>query len=72
MREALNRGEFDFFDLHLSQLAQEILYGFLGTINVAIVEAADVTENGEIVPTTGVGITPTICRLADIRDRGAE
>ena len=66
MREALNRGEFDFFDLHLSQLAQEIRYGFIGTINVAIVEAADVTENGEIVPTTGVGITPTICRLADI------
>lgn len=66
MREALNRGEFDFFDLHLSQLAQEIRYGFLGKINVAVVEAADVTEGGEIVPTTGVGITPTICRMADI------
>lgn len=66
MREALNRGEFDFFDLHLSQLAQEIRYGFLGKINIAVVEACEVTENGEIVPTTGVGITPTICRLADI------
>ena len=66
MRVALNNGEFDFFDLHLSQLAQEIRYGFLGKINVAIIEACDVTESGEIVPTTGVGITPTICRLADI------
>ena len=66
MRLALNKGEFDFFDLHLSQLAQEIRYGFLGEINVAIVEACEVTENGEIVPTTGVGITPTICRMADI------
>ncbi|MFA6752268.1 MAG: acetyl-CoA hydrolase, partial [Fermentimonas sp.] len=66
MRAALNNGEFDFFDLHLSQLAQEIRYGFLGKINVAVVEACDVTESGEIVPTTGVGITPTICRLADI------
>lgn len=66
MRIALNNGEFDYFDLHLSQLAQEIRYGFLGKINVAIVEACDVTENGEIVPTSGVGITPTICRLADI------
>ena len=66
MRAALNRGEFDFFDLHLSQLAQEIRYGFLGKINVAIIEACEVTERGEIVPTTGVGITPTICRLADI------
>ncbi len=66
MRVALNNGEFDFFDLHLSQLAQEIRYGFLGKINVAVVEACDVTDRGEIVPTTGVGITPTICRLADI------
>ncbi|MFA6643025.1 MAG: succinate CoA transferase [Bacteroidales bacterium] len=66
MRVALNNGEFDFFDLHLSQLAQEIRYGLLGKINVAVVEACDVTESGEIVPTTGVGITPTICRLADI------
>jgi len=66
MRTALNRNEFDFFDLHLSQLAQEIRYGFLGKINVAIVEACEVTEKGEIVPTTGVGITPTICRMADI------
>ena len=66
MRIALNNGEFDYFDLHLSQLAQEIRYGFLGKINVAIIEACDVTESGEIVPTSGVGITPTICRLADI------
>ena len=66
MRIALNNGDFDYFDLHLSQLAQEIRYGFLGKINVAIIEACDVTESGEIVPTSGVGITPTICRLADI------
>ncbi|MGI6074043.1 MAG: succinate CoA transferase [Fermentimonas sp.] len=66
MRAALNNGELDYFDLHLSQLAQEIRYGFLGKINVAIVEACDVTETGEIVPTSGVGILPTICRLADI------
>ncbi|HHX32452.1 MAG TPA: succinate CoA transferase [Bacteroidales bacterium] len=66
MRIALNNGEFDYFDLHLSQIAQEIRYGFLGKINVAIIEACDVTETGEIVPTSGVGITPTICRLADI------
>lgn len=66
MRRALNRCEFDYFDLHLSQVAQEIRWGFLGKIDVAIVEACDVTESGEIIPTTGVGITPTICRLADI------
>ena len=30
---------------------------------MAIIEASDVTDDGEIVP-TAVGITPTICRLA--------
>ena len=65
LRNLINSGETDYFDMHLSLLAQEIRYGFLGKINVAIIEAAEVTEDGEIVPTTGVGITPTICRLAD-------
>lgn len=64
MREAINKAEFSFFDLHLSQLAQEIRYGFFGDVDVAIVEACQVTASGEIVPTTGVGIMPTICRLA--------
>lgn len=69
MRNAINNTEHEpvtYFDMHLSQLAQEIRYGFLGGVDVAVVEACDVTENGEIVPTTGVGITPTICRLAKV------
>lgn len=65
MRNAINSGEAPYFDMHLSMLAQEMRYGFLGPVNVAIVEAADVTEDGEIVPTSGVGILPTICRMAD-------
>ena len=65
MRAGINASENPYFDMHLSMLAQELRYGFLGKINVAIVEAADVTEDGEIVPTSGVGILPTICRLAD-------
>lgn len=66
MRAAINSGEVNYFDMHLSILAQEIRYGYFGKINVAIIEACDVSENGEIVPTCGVGITPTIARLADI------
>ncbi|MFC4666627.1 acetyl-CoA hydrolase/transferase family protein [Falsiporphyromonas endometrii] len=65
LRKLINDREVQYFDLHLSMLAQELRYGFYGPINVAIIEAADVTEDGEIVPTTGVGILPTVCRLAD-------
>lgn len=64
LRNAINKEEVKYFDLHLSQLAQEIRYGFLGPVDVAVIEACDVTEDGEIVPTCGVGITPTVCRLA--------
>jgi len=66
LRDAINSGEVAYYDLHLSQLAQEIRYGFLGNVDVAVVEACEVTENGQIVPTTGVGILPTICRMAKI------
>lgn len=65
LRAGINSGEHPYFDMHLSMEAQELRYGFLGPVNVAIVEAADVTEDGQIVPTSGVGILPTICRLAD-------
>lgn len=66
LRNAINTGEVQYFDLHLSTLAQDLRYGFFGPVDVAIIEASDVTEDGKIVPTCGVGITPTIARLAKI------
>lgn len=65
MRNALNNGGVDYFDMHLSHLPQELRYGFMPKPKFAIIEACDITEDGEIVPTSGVGIAPTICRLAD-------
>ena len=65
MRTLLNAHGAEYFDMHLSELAQSLRYGFLGRVDVAIVEAVNVTEDGEIVPAEGVGILPTICRLAD-------
>ncbi|KAA6310650.1 Propionyl-CoA:succinate CoA transferase, partial [termite gut metagenome] len=64
-RNAVNNGEIAYNDIHLSQMAQEIRYGFMGKVNVAIVEACELTEDGKIYLTAGSGITPTICRLAD-------
>ncbi len=65
MRASLNSHDAQYFDMHLSELAQNLRYGFLGKINAVIVEAADVTEDGEIILTAGVGIAPTLCQLAD-------
>jgi len=64
LQKLLNTGETDYFDMHLSQLPQEMRYGFFGDIDVAIIEAADVNEKGEVVLTSSVGISPTAARLA--------
>jgi len=66
LRATLNTHNAQYFDYHLSQLAQDMRYGFLGKVNVAVIEAADVSEDGEIVLTSAVGISPTVCQLADI------
>ncbi len=65
LRTRINAQEAHYFDMHLSHEAQELRYGFLPKPKFAIVEACDLTADGEIVPTSGVGILPTICRLAD-------
>ncbi|BEG99987.1 acetyl-CoA hydrolase/transferase family protein [Bacteroides sedimenti] len=65
MRAAINLGEIDYQDLHLSEMAQQVRYGFLGKVNVAVIEACEVTEDGKIYPTTAGGNVPTFCRLAD-------
>ncbi len=65
LRNALNNGQAEYFDMHLSHLAQELRYGFLPKPKFMIIEACLVTDDGEIVPTTGVGNAPTLCRLAD-------
>ncbi|MHB9055416.1 MAG: acetyl-CoA hydrolase/transferase C-terminal domain-containing protein, partial [Paludibacteraceae bacterium] len=65
MRTALNSGEVSYYDLHLSSMALSLRYGFIPRPNVAILEVCDLNENGEVVLTTGVGISPTISRLAD-------
>lgn len=65
LRNLINAGKAEFFDSHLSSVAQNIRYGFLGKIDFAVIEAADVTDKGEIVLTSSVGITPSICNKAD-------
>jgi acetyl-CoA hydrolase len=39
-------------------------YGFLGPVDVAVVEVADITPGGGLVLTSGVGVSPTFCSMA--------
>jgi acetyl-CoA hydrolase len=65
LRKRINTGETHFFDMHLSMLPQNVRYGFLGKFSWAVLEAADVNNDGAIVLTSSVGATPTFCRVAD-------
>lgn len=65
MRRSINEGKVRFFDMHLSALPQQVRYGFLGPVKVAVVEASEVTEEGEIILTSSVGASNTFCHLAD-------
>ena len=64
-RKACNNGQVRYSDIHLSQMAQRIRSGFLGKVNVAIMEACELTADGRIYLTAGVGISPTVARLAE-------
>lgn len=65
MRNAINAQEVQYFDEHLSLIGQDVRYGFLGKIDVAIVEASDITDDGRIILSTSVGISPTLVQAAD-------
>ena len=64
-RKAVNNGEIAYNDIHLSQMAQEIRFGFFGKVDVAIIEACELTADGKIYLTAAGGISPTICERAD-------
>jgi len=64
LRASINAGKTHFFDMHLSLLPQYVRYGFLGQIDWAIVEAADVSVDGKILLSTSVGASPTFLTQA--------
>ena len=66
LRKAINNGTVQYLDLHLSHVAQMARYGFLGKVNVAIIEACAITEEGHIIPTTSLGNSASFVQNADI------
>ncbi|OIR44264.1 acetyl-CoA hydrolase/transferase family protein [Corynebacterium sp. NML130628] len=55
MRNKINAGEMKFQDIHLSHSGMMVEQGFFGDVDVAIVEAVRITEEGNIVPSSSVG-----------------
>ncbi len=58
-RERINRGEMEYFDMHLSQVAPMAWQGFLGPLDVAVVEVSGIRPDGSLIPSSSVGNNKT-------------
>ncbi|MBO9710029.1 MAG: acetyl-CoA hydrolase/transferase family protein [Caulobacter sp.] len=58
-REKINRGEMEYFDMHLSQVAPMAWQGFLGPLDTAVVEVTGVRPDGSLIPSSSVGNNKT-------------
>ena len=47
-RKRINAGEMEYIDIHLSQVAQFVWFGFFGKLDVSVVEVAGVLEDGRL------------------------
>src|SRR3954453_20372935 len=64
-REKINSGQMEYVDVHLSHVAQLAWQGFLGHLDVALVEVSGITADGELVPSSSVGNNKTWLDQAD-------
>jgi succinyl-CoA:acetate CoA-transferase len=64
-REKINSGQMEYIDVHLSHVAQMAWMGFLGHLDVALVEVSGITADGDLVPSSSVGNNKTWIDQAD-------
>jgi succinyl-CoA:acetate CoA-transferase len=64
LRDAINRGEVRFIEGKGGQLPAHVRQGRFGKIDLAVIEAIGITEEGNIIPSTAVYDTPEWAELA--------
>ena len=64
-RKRINAGEMEYIDIHLSHVAQFVWFGFLGKLDIAVVEVAGIREDGRLIPSSSVGNNKTWLDQAD-------
>jgi succinyl-CoA:acetate CoA-transferase len=64
LRKKINEGEIFYIDQHLSETAEFLENNQIPKIDIAVIEAAYINEEGNIIPTTSVGNSATFAHLA--------
>ena len=65
IRNSINEGKIEYCDIHLSNFSQFAKYDFLGKIDIALIEAVAINEDGGIIPSTSVGNSNIYVEKAD-------
>jgi succinyl-CoA:acetate CoA-transferase len=65
VRKQINAGQMQYTDIHLSHVAQFVWFGFLGHLDVAVVEVAGILPDGRLIPSSSVGNNKTWLDQAD-------
>ena len=64
-RDKINAGEVHYLDIHLSHVAQHAWFGFLGPMQVAVVEVLGILPDGRLIHSSAVGNNKTWLEIAD-------
>lgn len=64
-RQRINNGTMDYVDLHLSEVSQYAWSGFLGKMDIALIEVAGIREDGSLIPSSSIGNNKTWIEQAD-------
>jgi succinyl-CoA:acetate CoA-transferase len=51
-REKINSGKMEYFDMHLSQVAPMAWQGFLGDLDIAVIEVTGIRPDGALIPSS--------------------
>tara|TARA_R110000751_G_scaffold55346_3_gene118733 strand:- start:55819 stop:57312 length:1494 start_codon:yes stop_codon:yes gene_type:complete len=64
-RKQINEGHINYLDLHLSEVSQYAWSGFLGKLNIAVIEVTAIHQDGSLVPSSSIGNNKTWIEQAD-------
>lgn len=64
-RERINSGKMNYVDMHLSEVAQNAWSGFLGKMNIALIEVVGIREDGSLIPSSSLGNNKVWIEQAD-------
>ncbi len=64
-RGRINSGTMEYVDYHLSEVSQYAWSGFLGKMDIALIEVAGIREDGSLIPSSSIGNNKTWIEQAD-------